>query len=72
VAPKVAGSSPVGHPMTRGTNLTMQRSLRLDLPVLVMGFLHSLIRLTLMSAGWGTFWHQAPSMRIALRARGYT
>ena len=31
---KVAGSSPVGHPMIRGTNLTMQRSLRLDLPVL--------------------------------------
>jgi hypothetical protein len=27
---------------------------------------------TSMSAGWGTLWHQDPSMRVALRARGYT
>jgi hypothetical protein len=29
---------------------------------IVVGLLHSLIRLTLMSAGWGTLWHQAPNM----------
>src|SRR5918994_784957 len=39
---------------------------------MVMGLLHSLIWLSSMSAGWGTLWHQAPSMRVALHARGYT
>jgi hypothetical protein len=34
---------------------------------MVMGLLHSLIRLTLMSAGWDTLWHQDPSMGVALR-----
>jgi hypothetical protein len=67
----LAGSSAVGHPMIRRINVTVQRSLARISPY-VMGLLHSLIRLTLMSAGWGTLWHQAPSMRVALRARGYT
>ena len=39
---------------------------------MVVRLLHSLIRLSSMSADWGTLWHQDPSMRVALRARGYT
>src|SRR5918995_653428 len=35
-----------------------------------MGLLHSLIRPTLMRAGWGTLWHQVPSMRGSLARSG--
>ena len=39
---------------------------------MVTSLLHSFIRLTWISVGLDTLWHQDPSVGVASRARGYT